>query len=303
MSVMALAIPATFARSGGQERAMLISQINIDPRNLWKATSYGRYEGQPLGAAKAMCGVDMDAYLLELRGKVLSGEVEQGKETLHAEDLPDSFDAATNPAWAVCSAIISDIRDQSACGCCWAFGAAEAASDRMCIATGGKVAVPLSAQDMCFCGSKNGCKGGFPTTAWARIEEDGLVTGGQNHGLGPFGNSSGFCSAFTLPHCHHYGPVGHDPYPAEGSTGCPRVSASPVCPTECDAQARAPHADFAQDKYSFKGKLEHYPTVSSLMSAIMTGGPVETAFKVYEDFENYAGGIYHKTTSRSLGGQ
>jgi hypothetical protein len=172
----------------------------------------------------------------------------------------------------------------------------------MCIATNGKVAVPLSAQDMCFCGSKNGCKGGFPTTAWARIEEGGLVTGGQYHGLGPFGNSSGFCSAFSLPHCHHYGPVGSDPYPSEGSAGCPRVAQSPTCPTACDAGAKAPHQDFQNDKYSFKGRLEHYPTVPALMRAIMTAGPVETAFRVYADFENYAGGIYHKTSFHTLGG-
>ena len=37
-------------------------------------------------------------------------------------------------------------RDQSNCGCCWAFAGASAASDRLCISTNGTVAVPLSAQ-------------------------------------------------------------------------------------------------------------------------------------------------------------
>ena len=32
----------------------------------------------------------------------------------------------------------------------------------------------------------------------------------------------------------------------------------------------------------------------------MEGGPVETAFTVYSDFEDYAGGIYHHGTSRRL---
>jgi len=302
VAIVPVASPAFLPRLEIPSRTDQINHINSDTRNLWRATSYQRFAGQPVGAAEAMCGVDMDAYLLHLREQIKSGEVNVREEALSADDLPESFDAATNPAWKACSAIIGDIRDQSACGCCWAFGAAEAASDRMCIATSGKVAVPLSAQDMCFCGSKNGCKGGFPTTAWARIEEDGLVSGGQNHGLGPFGNSSGFCSGFSLPHCHHYGPVGSDPYPAEGSPACPRVSESPTCPTACDAGASAPHDDFQKDKYSFKGRLEHYPTVAALMTAIMTSGPVETAFKVYADFENYAGGIYHKTTFHSLGG-
>merc|ERR1712164_146777 len=35
---------------------------------------------------------------------------------------------------------------------------------------------------------------------------------------------------------------------------------------------------------------------------IMTGGPVETAFTVYSDFENYAGGIYHHTKGEVSGG-
>lgn len=35
---------------------------------------------------------------------------------------------------------------------------------------------------------------------------------------------------------------------------------------------------------------------------IMAGGPVETAFTVYSDFENYAGGIYHHVTGSEAGG-
>lgn len=34
----------------------------------------------------------------------------------------------------------------------------------------------------------------------------------------------------------------------------------------------------------------------------MEGGPVESAFTVYSDFENYASGIYHKTSNQMLGG-
>ena len=38
--------------------------------------------------------------------------------------IPDSFDSAKE--WPKCAKLINDIRDQSNCGCCWAFGAAEA---------------------------------------------------------------------------------------------------------------------------------------------------------------------------------
>jgi len=34
----------------------------------------------------------------------------------------------------------------------------------------------------------------------------------------------------------------------------------------------------------------------------MSGGPVETAFTVYSDFENYAGGIYHHVSGGMAGG-
>lgn len=45
--------------------------------------------------------------------------------------IPDSFDS--REAWPGCDSI-KEIRDQSTCGSCWAFGAAEAMSDRWCIA-------------------------------------------------------------------------------------------------------------------------------------------------------------------------
>ena len=214
--------------------------------------------------------------------------------------IPDAFDSETN--WPKCAKVIGDIRDQSACGCCWAFGAAEAASDRLCIATNGTVAVPLSAQATCFCAQDQGCNGGQLQTAWSFISNEGVVTGGQVNSSGPF-NSKGLCSAFSLPHCHHHGPVGSDPYPSEGTTGCPNVNASPQCPTTCDAGAKSPYNDFNKDKYQFTGSIQTFNgEADDIAQAIMEHGPVEAAFTVYSDFENYAGGIYHATSTKSLGG-
>jgi len=39
-----------------------------------------------------------------------------------------------------------------------------------------------------------------------------------------------------------------------------------------------------------------------IQQAIIEGGPVETAFTVYSDFENYAGGIYHHVSGGMAGG-
>ena len=66
----------------------------------------------------------------------------------------------------------------------------------------------------------------------------------------------GFCSSFSLPHCHHHGAQGSDPYPAEGEPGCESQS-SPRGPQACDDSATQ-LSDFANDKFSFSGKVTLY---------------------------------------------
>lgn len=54
------------------------------------------------------------------------------KEAPISPNVPDTFDARTN--WPKCDSI-KEVRDQSNCGSCWAFGAVNAMSDRWCIAS------------------------------------------------------------------------------------------------------------------------------------------------------------------------
>jgi cathepsin B len=162
--------------------------------------------------------------------------------------------------------------------------------------------VPLSAQDVCFNGGgfmSQGCNGGQIDSPWSYIKSTGAVSGGQYQGTGPFGK--GLCSDFSMPHCHHHGPQKDDPYPAEGAPGCPSQS-TPKGPKACDSDAVAPHNSFAKDKYSFDGKIISAHGEKAIQRAIMAGGPVETAFTVYSDFENYDGGIYHHVTGGMAGG-
>merc|ERR1719204_2305614 len=158
---------------------------------------------------------------------------------------------------------------------------------------------PLSAQATCFCAEFGGCNGGQLYTPWSWIKSDGVVSGGQYNGTGPFG--LGMCSDFTLPHCHHHGPQGNDPYPAEGDPGCPSQR-SPYCPRRCLNSAKAPHNNYDSDKVTYNGRVQGLESETAIQRSIMTDGPCETAFSVYEDFANYVSGIYHHVTGGMEGG-
>jgi len=284
-------------RPGGVHalRAAQIAAINPNASVHWRAAAQPRFASLAPGASANSNGVRGD-WAADIREAIAKGEIELFDGDVNAE-IPDEFDSETN--WPACAKIIGDIRDQSNCGCCWAFAGAEAASDRMCIATGGKMMTPLSAQDVCFCASLFGCQGGMIRTPWTHILHAGAVTGGQYNGTGPFGD--GMCADYSLPHCHHHGPQGDDPFPPEGGAGCPSES-SPRCPRTCDADAGASHADWAADKISFIGAIQSASGEAAIQQMIMAGGPVETAFTVYSDFEDYAGGIYHHVKGSSAGG-
>ena len=137
--------------------------------------------------------------------------------------------------------------------------------------------MPLSAQDVCFNANVDGCDGGQIVTPWTYVAKAGAVTGGQYNGTGPFG--AGLCADWFAPHCHHHGPRGDDPYPAEGDAGCPSEK-SPKGPEACDATAAAGHDAFAADKHTFAGDVQTASGEAAIMAMIAEGGPVETAFTV-----------------------
>ena len=267
------------------------------PTQLWTAGPDVRFDGD-MEALRRQCGAKLNQRDAAIEAGLVKPFVPSSTAT-KAADLPAAFDSATQ--WPQCAQIITDIRDQSDCGCCWAFAAAEAASDRMCIATNASIMVPLSSRDLCFCASTNGCNGGELQPAWQHIMDSGLVTGGQYNNTGPFG--ANLCKSWQFPHCHHHGPAGDDPYPSEGTAGCPPEASEAWCPTECDDGVAGGHSVYAKDKYAFQGHIVSPARDEvQIMQLIHDHGPVEAAFTVFEDFANYSSGIYHHVDGGLAGG-
>jgi cathepsin B len=174
--------------------------------------------------------------------------------------VPESFDAREE--WGDC---IHPIRDQMACGSCWAFATSEAFSDRLCILEG--VNRVLSPQDLVSCNTfiNMGCKGGMPLAAWSYMSTNGLVT----------------------DECYPY-------TSGEGVRGeCLRTE-DEVCPAE----------GVTYENYKIKFTTIRYLALikTLIKKEIMTNGPVVSGFLVYEDFPSYEGGIYEPQTDVFLGG-
>ena len=82
---------------------------------------------------------------------------------------PSHLPIFAHPEWRG-SPSLKEIRDQSSCGSCWAFGAVEAMTDRICIHSKGAKQARLSAEDVVSCDGilhgEQGCSGGIPAGAW-----------------------------------------------------------------------------------------------------------------------------------------
>lgn len=99
--------------------------------------------------------------------------------------IPASFDSRTQ--WPGC---VHPILDQGQCGSCWAFGATEALSDRLCIGSKGSINVVLSPQYLVSCDYLNfGCNGGNPDLAWAFMKERGIPV----YTCDPYTATNGVC--------------------------------------------------------------------------------------------------------------
>jgi len=231
---------------------------------------------------KAMCGTYMPGH-----PKYVELNLPEYEADLSAT-FDDSLDWRTKAPQCT---VISKIRDQSACGSCWAFGSTETFEDRRCIATGKDVEFSTEDTAGCCsgfaCGMSQGCNGGQPSAALNWMSRKGVVTGGDYADVGK-GSS---CKPYTLAPCAHHVPPGK--YPA-----CPSAEYSLKCDKSCSESSYS--TSYAQDKVA-EGSAKNCGSVASMMTALQKG-PLSVAFTVYSDFPTYKSGVYKHTTGSALGG-
>jgi len=104
-------------------------------------------------------------------GERLSVRAQPPKSIKSARALPVNFDATTR--WSSCNTVTS-IRDQDACGSCWAFATAEVLADRRCVKHGSSV--HLSPQYIMDCYGTNGCGGGYTDVGMLRLVQNGTAS-------------------------------------------------------------------------------------------------------------------------------
>lgn len=251
-----------------------IDVVNSNPKSTWKAgQNFGEYITLDYikglcGALKVPEGADLPMQLLDNRWV----------------DLPDNFDAREK--WGDKCASVKEVRDQGSCGSCWAFGAAEAMTDRLCINSNGQRTDRISAEDLLTCCSACGfgCNGGFPPSAWQFYKEEGLVTGGAYH-------SSKGCEPYLIPSCDHHVP--HSKHPCQGTLPTP----------ECRKHCRTGYnVSYEDDKHFGASAYRVDSDEANIRKEIYTNGPVEGAFTVYADFPNYKTGVYQHESGQALGG-
>jgi len=227
------------------------------------------------------------AYIKKLMGALPEEDekrLPEKKFQLGGEEIPKEFDARKN--WPQCPTL-QEIRDQGSCGSCWAFGAVEAMSDRICIHSNGSINFRFSSDDLvscCYtCGF--GCNGGFPGSAWSYWVHKGIVSGGSY-------NSNQGCRPYEIAPCEHH--VNGSRPSCDASEGH-----TPKCVHQCEASYKTPYdkdRHFGAKAYSIGRKQE------DIQREIMQHGPVEAAFTVYEDLIQYKSGVYQHVKGGALGG-
>lgn len=101
-----------------------------------------------------------------------------------------------------------------------------------------------------------------------------MVTGGQY-------NSNQGCQPYMIAKCNH-----HEPGPYNNCTG---EGKAPACESSCISGYDKSYKD---DKHYGSSAYSVSSTVEKIQTEIMTNGPVEGGFSVYDDFPTYHSGLH-----------
>lgn len=160
-------------------------------------------------------------------------------------------------------------------------------SDRICIQSGQKDQTRISSEDLLTCcgiSCGNGCNGGYLSGAWNYFKKTGLATGYLY-------NDKKWCSSYAFAPCDHHTTGKYGP--------CGPSKPTPKCVKTCSTDSgRTYSSDLwtASDVYSLPSN------VAKIQTELMTNGPIEVAFTVYEDFLTYKTGVYSHKSGSALGG-
>ena len=272
----------------------MVNYINSQ-QDSWVATHHERFINATSEDLSAFCGSILSKHAL-FDPLPLHSEHSTTSTFMHyklgeVDTLPVDYD--TLLVSDSCKSIIGHVRDQSACGSCWAFASTSTFNDRRCLVYNDQTLYsPEDTLSCCSglkCGLSQGCNGGQPTSAWKWFVSTGVTTGGDFKDM----DTGNTCNPYPFASCTHH-PV-DDSVPT-----CPVDEyQTPKCTRTClDTKYPTNYADdkvFAKTAYTVKG-------VSAIMTEIVKNGPVTAAFTVYEDFMTYKNGVYHHVTGKELGG-
>ena len=265
LSAIAILVSAALAATHPFATVDMVNKIN-SAQSTWKAS---------LRTPTAQMTAEHFRSLLGVRRDVVDSSLYPALPRKHftAEQLaevPETYD----PRDFYSCKSMRQIRDQSKCGSCWAFGAVSAMSDRECMLHGEDII--LSAEDVNSCSKGGDCSGGAPIMAWTYWRVAGIVTEK--------------CRPYSLPRCDHY--------KSNATRPCPQKTfPTPACVKEC---VNTSGLVWKEDKH----KSESIYTLSGeeeMMAELSANGPCESTFVIFEDFLLYTGGVYQHVTGTRQG--
>lgn len=164
----------------------MIRQHNSDPDKTWFAT-VNDFTDMTNEEFRARRGYKPHQTSGLAATKQLGSQVSIG-------DLPDTVDWRTKPG------VLSDPKNQGACGGCWAFSAVESLEAHLAIATG-KPSPKLSTQQVISCapnpnqcGGTGGCSGSTQPLGFNYTKTAGITTDAEY----PFRQSTGTCDSSKI---------------------------------------------------------------------------------------------------------